>query len=94
VSPGRRTLDFRLPVCLTMTDRLLVTFLSICTPAPALCFRNPGPASVRFWARRQPSVKTTARLPELDPDDAIPARSGFGTTEQSVFAPSSLIGSI
>jgi hypothetical protein len=39
-------------------------------------------------------MKAAARFPELDPHDALPARSGFGTTAGEVFASAPQIGLI
>jgi hypothetical protein len=58
--------------------------LSIRTPAPALSLSNPGAAGFGLRARRQSTVKPTARLSELNPDHTGPACPSFGATERSV----------
>jgi hypothetical protein len=63
---------------------------SIITPAPTLGFCNPGAASLGLRTRRQSAVQAAARFPELNPHPTRPARSGFGTTDRSIFAPWSL----
>jgi hypothetical protein len=60
--------------------------LAVSTPAPALCLGDSGAPSLGLRTGRQTTVKAAARLAELDPDHAGPARSGLGATARSIFA--------
>ncbi len=57
------------------------------TPAPALGFCNARASGRSFWSRRQPAMEAAARLSKLNPHHTCPARSGFGATARSIFAP-------